>query len=254
MHVNYFVTDWYGSFGAFPVQSWIFKLQMFFVFLTFHAVVLYLHYFTVYTTTGTGLSLIRLSELRSPRYTGRFVWHGLLAWSLLHKTRSEMRPCTLLFVSSSYPKPDFHRYTGRFVWHGLLAWSLLHKTRSEMRPCTLLFVSSSYPKPDSHRYTGRFVWHGLLAWSLLHKTRSEMRPCTLLFVSSSYPKPDFQCIFITRYDILGVVMPRCACASEVYGGVFVCVCVSVCMSVCLSVCLSICLSRLLQINEVQEFL
>ncbi len=30
-----------------------------------------------------------------------------------------------------------------------------------------------------------------------------------------------------------IIMPRCACASEVYGSVFVCVCVSVCLSVCL---------------------
>ncbi len=35
-----------------------------------------------------------------------------------------------------------------------------------------------------------------------------------------------------------VIMPRCACASEVYGStVFVCVCVCVCVSV--SVCLSV---------------
>ena len=27
------------------------------------------------------------------------------------------------------------------------------------------------------------------------------------------------------------IMPRCACASKVYGSVFVCVCVSVCVSV-----------------------
>ena len=28
---------------------------------------------------------------------------------------------------------------------------------------------------------------------------------------------------------LKIIMPRCACASEVYGSVFVCVCVSVCV-------------------------
>ncbi len=33
-------------------------------------------------------------------------------------------------------------------------------------------------------------------------------------------------------------MPRCACASEVYGSVFVCVFVCVCVCVCVSVCLS----------------
>ncbi len=31
---------------------------------------------------------------------------------------------------------------------------------------------------------------------------------------------------------LKVFMPRCACASEVYGSVFVCLCVCVCVSVC----------------------
>ncbi len=43
------------------------------------------------------------------------------------------------------------------------------------------------------------------------------------------------------------VMPRCACASEVYGSVLVCLCV--CVSVCLCVCVD-CYSCS-RINEVQ---
>ncbi len=40
-------------------------------------------------------------------------------------------------------------------------------------------------------------------------------------------------------------MPRCACASEVYGCVCACVCVCVCVCVCLSVCLG-CYTELLR--------
>ncbi len=38
-----------------------------------------------------------------------------------------------------------------------------------------------------------------------------------------------------------LIMPRCACASEVYGSVFVCLCV------CVSACVSVCVCRLLQL-------
>ncbi len=40
--------------------------------------------------TYSRLSLFRLSEVRSPRYTGNLVWHGMLARCLLHKTCPEM--------------------------------------------------------------------------------------------------------------------------------------------------------------------
>ncbi len=44
------------------------------------------------------------------------------------------------------------------------------------------------------------------------------------------------CLFVSH-----IVMPRCACASEVYGSVFVCVCVRVCLCVCVEcVCLCVC--------------
>ena len=36
-----------------------------------------------------------------------------------------------------------------------------------------------------------------------------------------------------------IIMPRCACASEVYGSVFVCVCVCVCVRVCVCVCVCV---------------
>ncbi len=39
-----------------------------------------------------------------------------------------------------------------------------------------------------------------------------------------------------------IIMPRCACASEVYGSVFVCLCV----------CVSVCLCRLLQLLKDQR--
>ncbi len=49
-------------------------------------------------------------------------------------------------------------------------------------------------------------------------------------------------------------MPRCACASEVYGSVFVCVCVCVCVcGVCLSVCLSVCLAATAAQGSVKSF-
>ena len=32
-----------------------------------------------------------------------------------------------------------------------------------------------------------------------------------------------------------IIMPRCACASEVYGSVFVCLCVCLCVCVCVCV-------------------
>ncbi len=37
---------------------------------------------------------------------------------------------------------------------------------------------------------------------------------------------------IHELEKLHIIMPWCACASEVYGSVFVCVCVCVCMCVC----------------------
>ncbi len=46
-----------------------------------------------------------------------------------------------------------------------------------------------------------------------------------------------------------IIMPRCACASEVYGSVFVCLCVravSVCPS-CVCVCVCVCVCRPLQL-------
>ncbi len=46
-----------------------------------------------------------------------------------------------------------------------------------------------------------------------------------------------------KYVVTMIIMPRCACASEVYGSVLVCLCVCVC------VCL--CLCRLLQLLKDQ---
>ena len=50
---------------------------------------------------------------------------------------------------------------------------------------------------------------------------------------------------LTAYIILFklLIMPRCACASEVYGSVFVCLCV------CVSVCVSVCVCRPLQLPK-----
>ncbi len=36
------------------------------------------------------------------------------------------------------------------------------------------------------------------------------------------------CVNLSFVCVLGIIMPRCACASEVYGSVFVCVCVCLC--------------------------
>ncbi len=52
-----------------------------------------------------------------------------------------------------------------------------------------------------------------------------------------------------------LIMYRCACASEVYGSVFVCVprCVCVCVCVCVCICMSVCPGcyNCSMINEVQ---
>ncbi len=47
------------------------------------------------------------------------------------------------------------------------------------------------------------------------------------------------------FMICSIIMPRCACASEVYGSVLVCLCVCVCVCVC------VCLCRLLQLLKDQ---
>ncbi len=49
---------------------------------------------------------------------------------------------------------------------------------------------------------------------------------------------------LVRFSVL-LIMPRCACASEVYGSVFVCLCV------CVSVYLCVCVCRLLQLLKDQ---
>ena len=41
------------------------------------------------------LSLFRLTEVRSPRYTGHLAWHGMLAICLLYKTHPEVRPLAI---------------------------------------------------------------------------------------------------------------------------------------------------------------
>ena len=53
------------------------------------------------------------------------------------------------------------------------------------------------------------------------------------------------CMCDTSTIIMLIIIPRCACASEVYGSVFVCLCV--CVSVCLCVCVSVCVCRPLQL-------
>ena len=48
-------------------------------------------------------------------------------------------------------------------------------------------------------------------------------------------------------------MPRCACASEVYSSVFVCLSVCVSVSVCVCVCVCVCVDRYScsRMNQVQ---
>ena len=40
-------------------------------------------------------------------------------------------------------------------------------------------------------------------------------------------------LVLVRAGFLVLIMPRCACASEVYGSRFVSFCLSICLSVCL---------------------
>ncbi len=39
-------------------------------------------------------------------------------------------------------------------------------------------------------------------------------------------------MFALHGYVVIIIMPRCACASEVYGSVFVCLCVCVCVCLC----------------------
>ncbi len=48
------------------------------------------------------LSLFRLSEVRSPRYTGHLAWHGMLAICLLHKTHPEVRPLAIPYTGQCW--------------------------------------------------------------------------------------------------------------------------------------------------------
>ncbi len=78
----------------------------------------------------------------------------------------------------------------------------------------------------------------------------------MLFLESTRPGNEANGIHVAGEAI---IMPRCACASEVYGSVFVCVCVCVCvcLCVCVFVCVCVCVSVCVdcyscsRINEVQ---
>ena len=57
-----------------------------------------------------------------------------------------------------------------------------------------------------------------------------------------------QSLLLLRVYSVTVIMPRCACASEVYGSV---VCVCVCVCVCACVCVRVDCYSCSRINEVQ---
>ncbi len=67
------------------------------------------------------LSLVRLSEVRPPRYTGHLAWHGMLAICLLHKTQLKYGHSLFRIpASAGCPKQGFQCNTcitaGYDVW------------------------------------------------------------------------------------------------------------------------------------------
>ncbi len=66
-----------------------------------------------------------------------------------------------------------------------------------------------------------FKTKGNKARGMYHQLRGGHAPPAAIFFPS----------WIAFYNYLSIIMPRCACASEVYGSVFVCVCVCVCVCV-----------------------
>ncbi len=69
------------------------------------------------------LSLFWLSEVRSPRYTGHLVWHGLLARCLLHKTHPEYdHSLFCILASAGCPKLGFQCNVIRLLQPDMTLW------------------------------------------------------------------------------------------------------------------------------------
>ncbi len=62
--------------------------------------------------------------------------------------------------------------------------------------------------------------------NLLKNERGRIRACQWLY---ALVKAKLLKVTLLLTIVYLVIMPRCACASEVYGSVFVCVCVCACL-------------------------